>query len=98
MLAGPHQAAVDFTGILGAHLHLFLTEEWPRSGGQRWGTPAWFRSLFPRSGPQGGLREGVQTRTFGTVIPPREPAASGVSGPATGSGGGNFRGQGHRLG
>ena len=100
VVSGPVQAAVDLTGILGAHLHLFLTEEWPRHGGRRFGTPSWFRNLFPRdtsSAP--GLRPGAQDRTFGTVIPPRDtPPNTGTSSSVFGRGTGNFRGQGHRLG
>ena len=98
-MSGPRQAAVSFTGMLGAHLHLFLTEEWPRQGGRRFDTPTWFRNLFPRSGDPG---IGMQ-RPYGTVIPPREQAqeGTGTSGSSSGVFGraaGNFRGQGHRLG
>ena len=105
MISGPVQAAVSFTGMLGAHLHLFLTEEWPRQGGRRFDTPAWFRNLFPRA--VGGPSAGMQ-RPYGTVIPPREQpqpqqqqggeGASGSSSGVFGRGTGNFRGQGHRLG
>jgi hypothetical protein len=99
VVSGPIQAAVDFTGILGAHLHLFLTEEWPRQGGRRIDTPVWFKNLFPatRTGSQQ-----TQTRAYGTVIPPAEERV--VGGNTTGStgvfgrGNGNFRGQGYRLG
>jgi hypothetical protein len=101
MISGPTQAAVGFTGMLGAHLHLFLTEEWPRQGGRRFDTPAWFRNLFPRTGGQGVEMQ----RPFGTVILPREePAQQGAAGTSGSSSGvfgratGNFRGQGHRLG
>jgi len=102
-MSGPVQAAVSFTGMLGAHLHLFLTEEWPRQGGRRFDTPVWFRNLFPRDRIGTSVGGGMQ-RPYGTVIPPREPepqggqgaggSSSGVFGRATG----NFRGQGHRLG
>jgi hypothetical protein len=93
MVSGPRQAAVDFTGILGAHLHLFLTEEWPRQGGRRIDTPNWFRNLFPRS-----MTSGNQQRPYGTVIPPRQEDDTGTSSGVPGQSGGNFRGQGHRLG
>lgn len=93
VVSGPVQAAVDFTGILGAHLHLFLTEEWPRQGGRRIGTPNWFRNLFPRS----VTSERGNARPYGTVIPPREETATSSSVPPR-VGSGNFRGQGHRLG
>jgi Der1-like family len=92
VVSGPTQAAVDFIGILGAHLHLFLTEEWPRQGGRRFDTPLWFKNFFPRP-----IVTGSQ-RSFGTVFTPREQTqaagtSTGVNRPA-----GNFRGQGHRLG
>jgi Der1-like family len=97
LIRGPHQAGVDFVGILGAHLHLFLTDEWSRQGGRRIDTPSWFRNLFPRPppGPQGGMH-----RPYGTVIPPRDntPTTSGTSSGVVGSGSGNFRGPGYRLG
>ena len=93
VVSGPAQAAVDFTGILGAHLHLFLTEEWPRQGGRRIGTPNWFRNLFPRSAASGR----GEARPYGTVIPPSEETGTS-SGVSSRVGGGNFRGQGHRLG
>jgi len=100
VVSGPVQAAVDFTGILGAHLHLFLTEEWPRQGGRRFDTPSWFRNLFPRDASSApGLRPGAQDRAFGTVIPPPDnPPNTGTSSGVFGRGNGNFRGQGHRLG
>jgi hypothetical protein len=91
------QTAVDFTGILGAHLHLFLTEEWPRQGGRRIDTPNWFKGLFT---PSARGDSGWQNRAFGNVMPgrpiPNTPgtAATGVNRGTTG----NFRGQGHRLG
>ena len=103
VVSGPIQAAVDFTGILGAHLHLFLTEEWPRQGGRRIDTPQWFKNLFPAT--RTGSTQ-TQTRAYGTVIPPRaapaeervvgegQQGSTGVLGPS----GGNFRGQGYRLG
>lgn len=100
VVSGPIQAAVDFTGILGAHLHLFLTEEWPRQGGRRFETPAWFKRLFR---PSARGDSGWQNRAYGNVMPGRNPAAqeqttagssSGILNRATG----NFRGQGHRLG
>jgi len=96
VVSGPAQAAVDFTGILGAHLHLFLTEEWPRQGGRRIDTPNWFKRLFS---PSARGDRGWQNRAYGNVMPGRqvpEPdtgASSGIN-----RGGGNFRGQGHRLG
>jgi Derlin-2/3 len=93
MVSGPTQAVVDFTGILGAHLHLFLTEEWPRQGGTKIGTPNWFRNLFPGSVTAGR----GEARPYGTVIPPREEAGTS-SGVPPGASGGNFRGQGYRLG
>lgn len=97
LIRGPQQAGVDFVGILGAHLHLFLTEEWPRQGGRKIDTPAWFRNFFPRppSGSQGGMQ-----RPYGTVIPPRDntPTTTGTSSSVAGSGSGNFRGTGYRLG
>ena len=89
MVSGPVQAMVDFTGILGAHLHLFLTEEWPRQGGRTIRTPTWFRNLFPRSTTRS------EARPYGTVISPAEGASSVVPPSASG---GNFRGKGHRLG
>jgi Derlin-2/3 len=96
MVSGPTQAAVCFTGILGAHLHLFLTELWPAQGGRRFDTPSWFKSLFPRPTP--GV-QGGQTRAFGTVIPPRDNHGDqGTSSGVFGRGSGNFRGQGQRLG
>jgi hypothetical protein len=101
VVQGPTQAAVDFTGILGAHLHLFLTEEWPRQGGRRIDTPMWFKNLFPRPAAVGG-QTGSQARPFGTVIPPRDipntGTADGASTGVLGRAAGNFRGQGHRLG
>jgi len=96
VVSGPIQAAVDFTGILGAHLHLFLTEEWPRQGGMRVDTPIWFRNLFA-----GSTNRGVQQRPYGTVIPPRDATETGNTGTSSSvfnRGSGNFRGQGHRLG
>lgn len=102
VVSGPTQAAVDFTGILGAHLHLFLTEEWPRQGGRRFNTPLWFKNLFGRPPVITGSQ-----RSFGTVYAPREQpqAADTTTGTTTGTSTGvlgrtpgNFRGQGHRLG
>lgn len=92
MVSGPFQAAVDFTGILGAHLHLFLTEEWATQGGRRIGTPNWFRNLFPRSVASGR----GEARPYGTAIPSREE--TGTSSGVRPAAAGNFRGQGHRLG
>jgi Der1-like family len=99
VVSGPTQAAVDFTGILGAHLHYFLTEEWPRRGGRRIDTPTWFRNLFPAP-PNARVQAGTP-RAFGTVIPPRNQDANpntGTSSGVFGRGTGNFRGPGHRLG
>ena len=90
MVSGPIQAAVDFTGILGAHLHLFLTEEWSRQGGRRIGTPVWFKNLFPHAGPGG------EQRPYGMAIPRREETGTSSGVPTRTAG--NFRGQGHRLG
>jgi hypothetical protein len=98
VVSGPMQAAVDFTGILGAHLHLFLTEEWPRQGGRRIDTPLWFKNLFPQA--RTGQTQ-TQARGFGTVVPPREERIVGGNTGSTGifgRGTGNFRGEGHRLG
>ena len=91
---------MNFTGILGAHLHLFLTEIWPGQGGRRVDTRQWFRALFSST-----TTGRVEQRAYGTVVPPRaeQETTGGATGTSSGIGrnafgGGNFRGQGHRLG
>jgi len=95
-----NSALVEGTGIIAAHLYLFLTNIWPRVAGGRHViyTPQWIHGLFEeRSDPATrGIRAGV----------PPSVAATGPAGGAGATGRSMFapsgtwthRGQGHRLG
>jgi len=102
--AGAGATLVEATGLVAAHLYLFLTDIYPRFGGGRnfLVTPNWVHALFAgvgdnASGPRPRAGTGPSTR----------PAAPGVASTAAASGRGIFapvgnqwthRGQGHRLG
>lgn len=102
--AGTGAALVEATGLVAAHLYLFLTDIYPRFGGGRnfLETPNWVHALFAgvgdnASGPRPRAATGPSTR----------PVAPGTAGATTASGRGIFtpannqwthRGQGHRLG
>jgi len=100
VVEGVNSALVEGTGIVAAHLYLFLTNIWPRVAGGRHiiYTPQWIHGLFEERGDPatGGIRAGV---------PPSVAAAGPAGGAATTgrtmfapSGTWTHRGQGHRLG
>ncbi|KAL2848465.1 hypothetical protein BJY01DRAFT_233907 [Aspergillus pseudoustus] len=73
VMKGYHSAAVEFTGIVAAHLYDFLTRIYPAFGGGKNYiiTPAFVRRLFTRS-----LRGG-QERVYGQAFrPPNEQEES----------------------
>lgn len=104
--AGTGAALVEATGLVAAHLYLFITDIYPRFGGGRnfLVTPNWVHALF-----DGGADNASGPRPRAATGPSIRPVAPGAAAAATAatSGRGIFtpadnqwshRGQGHRLG
>ena len=91
-MAGPHEAKIQLTGIIGAHMYDFLTRIYPTFGGGRNPifTPRIVRRWFGGDKPNSGARG------YGTAFRPADDDArrGTTSGFAAWSG----RGSGRRLG
>jgi Derlin-2/3 len=97
VIVGPHEAKVQSTGLIAAHLHDFLTNLYPTFGGGRnWlRTPGFIEHFFADPLPK------VINRSYGTAIRPGQQS-QGLSTGASTSGvlpeSWRSRGSGHRLG
>lgn len=100
--AGTGAALVEATGIVAAHLYLFLTDIYPRVGGGRnfIRTPNWIHALFDApgdnaSGPRPRAPTGPSARPVPTA-PGTAASGRGIFAPSNSQW--THRGQGHRLG
>ncbi|KAL7276591.1 hypothetical protein RUND412_000394 [Rhizina undulata] len=100
---GVHPTLIEATGLIAAHLYLFLTKIWPQIGGGRdvIKTPQFIHNFFENAGAGRSATSGGVVNPGGPARPipsPGQTTASGRNFDAPGSRQWTHRGQGHRLG